>query len=324
MDCSIPNCRTCTDVLDDAIIDLRLRDKFIRSSRSLKALHRKQLDSDQVILLPYRICGFSLHNRKWYPLNVALLQPMIESIDLGSLVLPKEQKSMLSALVTAHTSGGRQSNNSKSKDVVENKGTGTVILLHGPPGVGKTLVAEVLSSTLNRPLFTIRVADLGVTAREVEQSVIRYLKLAERWNSILLFRDADAILKRRSLDTDREENSIFSGKSRKAMFAAFTYTSVVFLDALEYFSGILILTTNRVGIFDEAFRSRIHLFLYFPPFDLDATMSIWENSLKHLQTQGNYIIEYEDILGLHVTNSPQRAKDGTAVKSEILQLQRAL
>lgn len=39
-------------------------------------------------------------------------------------------------------------------------------------------------------------------------------------------------------------------------------TVSVFLRMLEYYKGILFLTTNRIGTFDEAFKSRIHLSLF--------------------------------------------------------------
>lgn len=55
----------------------------------------------------------------------------------------------------------------------------------------------------------------------------------------------------------------------------------VFLRVLEYYSGILFLTTNRVGIIDQAFRSRIHLSLYYPALDKDATLTIWKMHLKN-------------------------------------------
>ena len=38
----------------------------------------------------------------------------------------------------------------------------------------------------------------------------------------------------------------------------------VFLRVLEYYAGILFLTTNRIGDFDEAFTSRIHMRLFYP------------------------------------------------------------
>ena len=46
--------------------------------------------------------------------------------------------------------------------------------------------------------------------------------------------------------------------------------------------GILILTTNKVGHFDEAFTSRIHVSLYYPPLDRKSTLQIWKMNLSRL------------------------------------------
>ena len=64
-------------------------------------------------------------------------------------------------------------------------------------------------------------------------------------------------------------------------------TSSVFLRVLEYYTGILFLTTNRVGAFDGAFKSRIHLPLYFPPLEEDQTISIWKVNLKRTLKRKN-------------------------------------
>jgi len=53
----------------------------------------------------------------------------------------------------------------------------------------------------------------------------------------------------------------------------------VFLRVLEYYSGILFLTTNRVGTLDEAFKSRIHLSLYYPSLNRDQTLQIFEMNI---------------------------------------------
>lgn len=58
----------------------------------------------------------------------------------------------------------------------------------------------------------------------------------------------------------------------------------VFLRVLEYYSGILFLTTNRVGHIDEAFMSRIHISLYYPRLDLDQTIDIWRMNIDRLQS----------------------------------------
>jgi hypothetical protein len=51
---------------------------------------------------------------------------------------------------------------------------------------------------------------------------------------------------------------------------------------LEYYAGVLILTTNRVAEFDEAFRSRIHVSIYYPPLKKTSTEAIWSMNIKKL------------------------------------------
>jgi hypothetical protein len=54
----------------------------------------------------------------------------------------------------------------------------------------------------------------------------------------------------------------------------------VFLRVLEYYTGILFLTTNRVGDFDEAFASRIHVSLEYPPLDRPSTENILNLNIR--------------------------------------------
>lgn len=49
----------------------------------------------------------------------------------------------------------------------------------------------------------------------------------------------------------------------------------VFLRHIEYYRGILFLTTNRVKTFDEAFLSRIHVALHFQDLTKSAKMQVW-------------------------------------------------
>ncbi|KAH0564821.1 hypothetical protein GP486_001794 [Trichoglossum hirsutum] len=57
-------------------------------------------------------------------------------------------------------------------------------------------------------------------------------------------------------------------------------STAVFLRVLEYYSGILFLTTNRVGTFDGAFKSRVHLSLRYPALDEESTRKVWEMNLR--------------------------------------------
>jgi AAA+ superfamily predicted ATPase len=59
--------------------------------------------------------------------------------------------------------------------------------------------------------------------------------------------------------------------------------SSVFLRVLEYYNGILILTTNRIGTFDEAFKSRIHLAIPYSNLNEDQRVEIWHNFINMLK-----------------------------------------
>lgn len=49
---------------------------------------------------------------------------------------------------------------------------------------------------------------------------------------------------------------------------------------MEYYAGILFLTTNRVGDFDEAFTSRIHVSLYYPELSSEKTVDVFKLNLE--------------------------------------------
>lgn len=63
------------------------------------------------------------------------------------------------------------------------------------------------------------------------------------------------------------------------------YPSLVWLRTLEYYSGILFITTNRIGVIDEAFKSRIHICLRYPSLDLSATRLIWTKILDRIERE---------------------------------------
>lgn len=155
--------------------------------------------------------------------------------------------------------------------------------------MGKTATAEAVAMENNRPLFTITCGDLGLTPSEVETSLNDIFRLAHKWECVLLLDEADVFLAQRSR-FDLKRNALVS----------------VFLRVLEYYNGLLFLTTNRVGTIDEAFKSRIHLSLYYPPLNRVQTTEIFRlNILKlreielqksSLTDQPQLIVNEEDII----------------------------
>jgi hypothetical protein len=70
------------------------------------------------------------------------------------LVLDPSIKKTVQALVSTH-SQKRES----FDDIVKGKGMGLVCVLHGPPGVGKTLTAECVAEFVKRPLYMVSSGD---------------------------------------------------------------------------------------------------------------------------------------------------------------------
>ncbi|KAF1973001.1 hypothetical protein BU23DRAFT_599204 [Bimuria novae-zelandiae CBS 107.79] len=161
-------------------------------------------------------------------------------------------------------------------DIVKGKGKGLIILPHGAPGVGKTSTAEGVAELFKKPLFQITCGDLGTTATEVETALEKNFSLANNWDCIVLLDEADVFLAERTKE-DFKRNGLVA----------------VFLRLMEYYSGILFLTTNRVGDFDEAFTSRIHVSLYYPELNEDTTVRVFELNMdmieERFETKGRII-----------------------------------
>lgn len=174
----------------------------------------------------------------------------------ANLVLPGSRKALLRSLVEVHMA------RIGPDDFVPGKGQGLVINLFGPPGVGKTLSAEATSEHIRCPLLAVSAGDLGTTARDLDVKLQRLFKMASTWKAVMLIDEADVFLEERSLN-DQERNAMVA----------------VFLRNIEYYTGILFLTTNRVKTFDPAFLSRIHVALNFKGLSKSAKVQIWRSFL---------------------------------------------
>jgi hypothetical protein len=69
---------------------------------------------------------------------------------------------------------------------------------------------------------------------------------------------------------------------RVAKTLADSASIIAFLRALEHYDGILFLTTNRVGAFDDAFISRIHVKLYYEDFTSEERQKVWQTFMDKL------------------------------------------
>ena len=247
---------------------------------------------------PY-IRGFSFATKQWGRFSVRSISGIEFRDDaFDQLVLAQDKKDLVRALVTNGTGG--------FSDIISGKGGGCIFLLHGEPGVGKTLTAEAIAELLHRPLYSVSVGELGVSTDDLEKNLRQILDVAQIWNAVILIDEADIFLEKRT-----------SGDIlRNAMVG-------IFLRLLEYHQGVLFLTTNRVKEFDSAFHSRISIALKYGKLTREAREKIWTNLLAAAGIEGldPMVLSGTDINGRQIKTTIRLAQglagqQGVAVSAD--------
>lgn len=218
--------------------------------------------SDEDLLIANAVVrGYSMTAKKFLEFCLDKLSPIEWNTKcFEQLVLDPSTKKTVQALVSTHSRRKAEPTEAEFDDVVKGKGQGLVCVLHGPPGVGKTLTAECVAEYVQRPLFMVSSGDLGVSSEQLDTQLTSIMDMTSTWRAVLLIDEADIFLEQRALH-DLHRNAMVS----------------VFLRVLEYYTGILFLTTNRVATFDDAFKSRIHIPIRYTDLDTASRLQIWRN-----------------------------------------------
>ncbi|KAF9876751.1 hypothetical protein CkaCkLH20_05597 [Colletotrichum karsti] len=238
------------------------------------------LEDDFFMCLPTTMVGFNMQKKEWVKLGVAFMEDVVWNEEAFKyLVIDERTKELVQAVVTTKLRAD------KNTDLIVGKGNGLFILLHGGPGTGKTLTAESVAEVAKKPLYRVTCGDIGTKAEDVEKYLKIVLLLGKTWGCVVLLDEADVFLEERTLQS-LERNALVS----------------VFLRVLEYYDGILILTSNRVGTFDEAFKSRIQLNLRYENLDESKRLKIWGNFINRVENlEMDPTIEAEDAKGSEAT-----------------------
>jgi hypothetical protein len=204
--------------------------------------------------LPF-VRAFSLETKRWCFVDVRdTADHAWDKGALDRLFLPEDMGAMLKALFQTQVK-------QLFGDVIKGKHGGMIILANGPTGVGKTLTAEVFAEYTQRPLYVMEMFELGVNVKEVEGNLEVIFKRVTRWNAVLLMDECDIFLQERGLDLS---HNVMVG---------------IFLRLMDYYKGLLFMTSNRGDKIDDAFKSRITLKLDYPKLDRSTRKQIWETML---------------------------------------------
>jgi hypothetical protein len=213
---------TRSEVNVDIKIEIERMTEFLRKySTLLSPINPKtdHLNPDQLLLLPDCTFGYVFRSRRWLFLCVDDIKDITRTDEerergFNDLVIPLNYRQMLLALVENHARGpakvqGMESSALGHMDLVAGKGNGLIILLHGPPGAGKTSTAETIAAYTKRPLYSITCGDIGTVPEQIERSLESHLWLANKWGCVLLD-EADVFLAKRDWHS-MERNAAVSG-----------------------------------------------------------------------------------------------------------------
>ncbi|MCJ1244500.1 hypothetical protein MMC30_001698 [Trapelia coarctata] len=262
----------------------------------------------QLMMCPPRVLGYVIERKMWAQLRVEDVKP-VENVNGPDtfdekLKLEPNTKDMLRDLVTNHEAGKQSKDGKRTKgiqDVIQGKGDGLVILLHDMILFNLGILhAEHIAMRARKPLFAVGVTDVGVVPEKVQVNLERMFDLAGTWEAVLLIDEADVFLDSRAGkggQTDIRRNALVS----------------VLLRVLEYYQGILILTTNRIRDFDIAVQSRIHLAIKYDDLSRDQKIDIFNSFLEQVKEKGH--IENWDKVCKWVTKEANYNLNGRQIRN---------
>ncbi|KLU91978.1 hypothetical protein MAPG_10925 [Magnaporthiopsis poae ATCC 64411] len=242
------------DVNDDKCreIDTASPSNSLRRNAEETDEENSGLTNEQLLLCGIHLRGYSLELKLWAKFQVEDITDISwNDTAFPNLILHQGLKQLVLSFVEGHA-------NPTFDDVIEGKGQGRVMMLAGNPGTGKTLTAEAVADKLKKPLYILSAGELGSNATQVGRKLGEVLNLTAKWNAVLLLDECDVFIQKRSA-SEMLQNEIVS----------------VFLRLLEYYRGILIMTTNRADAIDRAVHSRIDLILHYPDLEPAAKEQIW-------------------------------------------------
>lgn len=230
-DSNMYNCENRHEYLPHSLYEIRDR---VRDNKLIdlddEDFEEEQNRYIQSPVHPWIDC-FDLRRHARFEVHVSDLKEYIYDPKLDEkLVIDKEVKELIGLLA--------RSQDSKFKDVVAGKTGGTTVLLAGPPGVGKTLTAEIFSEAVEKPLYRVQCSQLGTDPDELEQKLLKVFRRAARWKAIILLDESDVYVAKRG--DCLAKNAIVG----------------VFLRVLEYQESVMFMTTNLPESVDDAIASR--------------------------------------------------------------------
>jgi len=233
---------------------------LVRHSLILVEGHRGGSEADFLRLeleVPRRIVNEVLGDAALDEELMGFSQIRRSSVALEQVVLPQDTKELVTSLVRNH---GRyvEQRRKWGMDEVVTYGRGLVLLFSGPPGTGKTMLANAVANQVGKRLFSVDFTKLTESGRSLEANLDSVFREAKLLDAVLFFDECEQIFSSRKNGND---------------------AIPMLLTRIEQFDGIAILATNMPEVLDEAMARRIVATVRFGAPTRTARTAIWR---KHL------------------------------------------
>lgn len=166
--------------------------------------------------------------------------------------------------------------NLQSIDSMDSK---NIFNFFGPPGTGKTISAKEVAKILNKKLFVVKYDQVeSKMVGDTEKNITSVFQFAKKHDAIIFLDEADSLL------SQRVEASTANGQYLNA-------SKNVFMQELDQFNGIMILTTNLFKSFDEAILRRINQHVKFELPDKETRSKLFRSHIPkevNLNTNVNF------------------------------------
>lgn len=177
-------------------------------------------------------------------------------VRLDQVVLAPEDKARILAVVERHEDYLARRRDWGFDDIIR-YGRGILMLFHGKPGTGKTMMAHGIAQQLGKRVLNVDIPTF-VDSMEGGRFLPTLFREARMQNAVLFFDECEMLLASR-----RHGNALMT----------------ILLTEIERFEGVAIMATNLPDALDEALERRILVKVRFPEPDRAARAEIWR---KHL------------------------------------------
>lgn len=230
---------------------------------------------------------------------------------MEDLVLPKHQKQLLlQACAQVKNRKLVFSEWGFSKKMAY--GRGISMIFAGPPGTGKTMAALVMANRIGMELYRVNLPVIvSKYIGETEKNLEEIFTYAAKSQVILFFDEADVLFSKRT--EVKEANDKYNN-----MEAAFL------LQKMEQYEGVVILATNFLKNFDDAFRRRVRFIVDFPFPGAAERKEIWKRvfpeQIAHEEIDWEFLSEEFELSGSNIRNAALLAAFLAAEEKERLSM----